>query len=204
MYLTKRQREVLNFIEKFIREKGYSPSLEEIGRGMNLSSLATVHKHLTNLQNKGFMRRSANRSRSIELDPVSGVIGEGYSLPLLGEIAAGLPIEQYGDSSSATIDAPREFVTGRDNYVLRVRGDSMIEESIVDGDYIICERREQAENGETVVALIDGHEATVKKYYAEPHQIRLQPANAEMSAQHYSPGRVRIQGVVVGLLRKFD
>ena len=203
MYLTKRQRQILNFIGEFIHEHGYSPSLEEIGQGMNLSSLATVHKHLINLQAKGFMRRLANRSRSIELEPVSTLSGEGPSLPLLGEIAAGLPIEQYEDSAHATVEAPREFVSGPDNYVLRVRGDSMIEESIMDGDYIICERREEAENGETVVALIDGHEATVKKFYAEANRIRLQPANADMSPQYYSPGRVTIQGVVIGLLRKY-
>jgi repressor LexA len=203
MYLTKRQRQVLDFVEKFIREHGYSPSLEEIGRGLSLSSLATVHKHLTNLQAKGWMRRSPNRSRSIELEPVATVSGEGPSLPLLGEIAAGLPIEQYDDSAHATIEAPREFATGPDNYVLRVRGDSMVEESILDGDYIICERRDAAENGQTVVALIDGHEATVKRFYAEESRIRLQPANAEMAPQYYSPERVTIQGVVVGLLRKY-
>jgi len=202
MYLTKRQKQVLDYIESFIREHGYSPSLEEIGKGLKLSSLATVHKHLTNLQTKGFMRRLPNRSRSIELESVPTFAAEGLALPLMGEIAAGAPIETYPDPA-ATIEAPREFVTGPDNYVLRVRGDSMVEESIADGDYIICERRDQASNGETVVALIDGAEATVKKLYAEGGVIRLQPANEKMQPLFYAPDRVTIQGVVVGLLRKY-
>ncbi|MCX7012703.1 MAG: transcriptional repressor LexA, partial [Candidatus Sumerlaeota bacterium] len=198
MYLTKRQKQVLDYIESFIREHGYSPSLEEIGKGLKLSSLATVHKHLTNLQIKGVMRRLPNRSRSIELESVPMFAGEGPALRLMGEIAAGLPIETYPDDApTATIEAPREFVTSPDNYVLRVRGDSMIEESIADGDYIICEARERAENGETVVALIDGHEATVKKFYAEGGVVRLQPANEKMQPQFYAPERVTIQGVVV-------
>lgn len=204
MYLTKRQRQVLDFIEDFIRENGYSPSLEEIGQGLNLSSLATVHKHLANLQAKGFMKRLPNRSRSIELESQpSMTVVEAIELPLVGEVAAGLPIEAYGDDSTATIEAPREFVSSPDNYVLRVRGNSMIEESIADGDFIICEKRDQARSGETVVALVDGHEATVKKIYFEENRVRLQPANSSMSPQFYEADRVRVQGVVVGLLRKY-
>ncbi len=204
MYLTKRQRQVLDFIEQFIRDNGYSPSLEEVGQGLGLSSLATVHKHLSNLQEKGFLNRLANRSRSIELDSAATFGAERLTLPLAGEIAAGMPIETYPeDAETEKIEAPSEFVTGPDNYVLRVRGDSMIEDSIADGDYIICERRESAHSGETVVALIDGHEATVKRFYPEGGRIRLQPANAQMSPQYYSSDRVTIQGVVVGLLRKY-
>ena len=204
MYLTKRQRQVLDFIEEFIRDKGYSPSLEEVGKGLGLSSLATVHKHLSNLQEKGYLNRLANRSRSIELDSSVAFGGERLTLPLMGEIAAGMPIETYPeDAETEKIEAPAEFITGPDNYVLRVRGDSMIEDSIADGDYIICERRESAHSGETVVALIDGHEATVKRFYPEGGRIRLQPANAQMSPQYYSANRVTIQGVVVGLLRKY-
>jgi repressor LexA len=204
MYLTKRQHQVLSFVENFIRENTFSPSLEEIGQGLNLSSLATVHKHLSNLQAKGFLKRLANRSRSIELESVS-FGGGGIELQILGEIAAGAPIETYpADGAIATLDCPSEFVRGAENYVLRVRGDSMIEESISDGDYIICERRETAENGQTVVALIDGQEATVKKFYAEEGRVRLQPANESMAPQYYSADRVQVQGVVVGLLRKYE
>ncbi len=203
MYLTKRQKQVLDFIENFIRDNGYSPSLEEIGRGLELSSLATVHKHLSNLQTKGFMKRLANRSRSIELEETVEMTASSVALPLIGEVAAGLPIEAYGDDQVDTLDVPREFVNAADNFVLRVRGDSMIEEAIASGDYIICERREQAANGETVVALIDQHEATVKKFYAEEGHIRLQPANSSMLPQIYDPSRVTIQGVVIGLLRKY-
>ena len=203
MYLTKRQRQVLDFIETFIRENGYSPSLEEIGRGMNLSSLATVHKHLSNLQSKGCMKRLPNRSRSIELELNEELGGALVTLPLVGEVAAGLPIEAYDDDTVATLDVPRQFVNTAENFVLRVRGDSMIEESIASGDYIICERRDTAANGETVVALIDGHEATVKKFYVEGERIRLQPANSSMSPQFYDKDRVQIQGVVIGLMRKY-
>ncbi len=202
MYLTKRQREVLDFIEGFINENGYSPSLEEIGKGMNLSSLATVHKHLSNLEAKGFMKRLANRSRSIELEPSSAFGGHPSEIPLLGEIAAGEPIRNYGDTDTETMNVPREFAIGDKNYVLKVRGDSMIEESIADGDYIICERCETAQSGQTVVAVIDG-EATVKKFYPEGGRIRLQPANSELSPRYYDASRVAIQGVVVGLLRKY-
>lgn len=203
MYLTKRQRQVLDFIETFIRDNGYSPSLEEIGRGLSLSSLATVHKHLSNLQAKGFMKRLPNRSRSIELEGAPELEGAAMALPLVGEVAAGLPIETYPGEQTDTLDVPREFISSPENFVLRVRGDSMIEESIASGDYIICEQREEAANGETVVALIDGHEATVKKFYHEGTHIRLQPANSAMAPQIYEPQRVQIQGVVVGLLRKY-
>ncbi len=206
MYLTKRQRQVLNFTKNFISENGYSPSLEEIGRGLNLSSLATVHKHIANLQEKGLLKRLANRSRSIELEEAPPLGNSQEGLKLLGEIAAGMPIEVYEDSSSsaATLDVPPEFVTSPANYVLRVRGESMIEESIADGDYIICEPRETAQNGETVVALIDGHEATVKKIYVDGGMVRLQPANSQMEPRFFEADRVRVQGIVIGLLRKYD
>jgi len=157
---------------------------------------------LSNLQYKGFMKRLPNRSRSIELEgaDLQGIL---VTLPLIGEVAAGLPIETFDDDGVSTIDVPREFVNSASNFVLRVRGDSMIEECICNGDYIICERREEAANGETVVALVDGHEATVKKFYVEPQRIRLQPANSTMSPQFYEKERVQIQGVVIGLLRKY-
>lgn len=204
MYLTKRQKQILDFIDAFIQEKGYSPSLEEIGSGMKLSSLATVHKHLSNLQAKGFMKRLPNRSRSIQLEGLSPLKKNMVTLPMVGDVAAGMPIEVYDDDTAAsTVDVPRDFVRGAGNYVLRVRGDSMIDESIASGDYIICERPDKIENGETVVALIDGHEATVKKYYEEGDLIRLQPANSSMSPQFYEKERVEVQGVVIGLLRKY-
>jgi len=206
MYLTKRQREVLNFIDHFIEEKGYSPSLEEIGDGVGLSSLATIHKHLMNLQDKGVIRRSWNRGRSIEVSAgfKHGNIRKMVELPVLGKVAAGRPIDAIEDATAETLCVPAEFIRTSETFVLRVEGDSMIDEQIRDGDYVIIEKRDSASNGETVVALVDEGEATVKRYYREAgNLIRLQPANERMSPMIYPSSRVRIQGAVVGLMRKY-
>jgi len=202
MPLTKRQKEILDYIDGFIAERGYAPSFEEIAESFGYSSLATVHEHLSNLERKGYIRKSYNESRSIEL--VRPGHGEPtLDLPLLGAVAAGLPIEAIPDSE--TIAVPPDMVRRqKDNYVLRVEGNSMIEEQIRDGDYIVVQAQENAEDGEMVVALVGGDSATVKKLYREPgNRIRLQPANPTMSAIVVDARDVRIQGVVVGVIRKY-
>ena len=199
--LTKRQREILDYLNEFIQQHGYAPSLEEVGRRFNLSSLATVHKHLTNLQEKGFIRRAWNRSRSVELLP-SRSGGRAIELPLLGYVAAGMPIEAVATSESIAV--PESLVTGkRDTYVLRVRGDSMIDEQIRDGDWVVVEDRRSADNGEMVIALVGGQDATLKKFYKEDGRVRLQPANPTMDPIFVDPNNLQIQGVVVGVMRKY-
>lgn len=202
MALTKRQKEILDFVKQFLEENGYSPSFEEIARHFHYSSLATVHEHLENLRQKGFIRKSYNESRSIELIP-TGIRTSAVELPLMGAVAAGFPIEAIRENE--TVSVPDDFLrrTGS-HYVLRVRGDSMIDEQIRDGDYIVVNARPTAENGEMVVALVDGDSATVKKLYREPNgRIRLQPANPGMKPMIYAANRVLVQGVVVGVLRRY-
>ncbi len=198
--LTKRQREILDYLNEFIQQHGYAPSLEEIGRRFNLSSLATVHKHLTNLQEKGFIRRAWNRSRSVELVPTR-VGGRAVELPMLGFVAAGQPIEAV--ASQETIAVPEALVGRRDSYVLRVKGDSMIDEQIRDGDYVVVEDRKSADNGEMVIALVGGQDVTLKKFYRENGHVRLQPANPTMQPIIVDLDRVQVQGVVVGVMRKY-
>ena len=198
--LTKRQREILDYLQDFIQQHGYAPSLEEIGRRFGLSSLATVHKHLTNLQEKGFIKRAWNRSRSVEMIPTN-TNGRSLELPLLGYVAAGLPIEAV--ATSETIAVPEALVGRRDTYVLRVKGNSMIDEQICDGDLVIVEDRKTAQNGETVVALLGGSDVTLKKLYRENGRIRLQPANPSMQPIFADADQVQVQGVVVGVMRKY-
>jgi repressor LexA len=198
--LTKRQREILDYLQDFIQQHGYAPSLEEIGRRFGLSSLATVHKHLTNLQEKGFIKRAWNRSRSVEMIPTNSG-GRSVDLPLLGYVAAGAPIEAV--ATNETIAVPEEMVGRRDTYVLRVRGNSMIDEQICDGDFVIIEDRKTAQNGETVVALLSGSDVTLKKLYRENGRVRLQPANPTMQPIFVEADQVQVQGVVVGVMRKY-
>ena len=198
--LTKRQREILDYLDEFIQQHGYAPSLEEIGRRFSLSSLATVHKHLTNLQDKGFIRRAWNRSRSVELIPVH-VGSRSLELPLMGYVAAGAPIEAI--TSNETIAVPEHFIGKRDTYVLRVKGDSMIDEQIRDGDYVIVEDRKTAQNGEMVIALLNGTEVTLKSLYRNGTSIQLQPANPAMQPIIVKEDALQIQGVVVGVMRKY-
>src|SRR3990172_10049250 len=160
--LTKRQREILDYLNDFITQHGYAPSLEEIGRRFGLSSLATVHKHLTNLEEKGFIKRAWNRSRSVELLPTRAG-GRALELPLLGYVAAGAPIEAV--TGTETIAVPEDLVGKRDTYVLQVKGDSMIDEQIRDGDYVVVESRKSARDGEMVIALLDDDRVTLKKIY---------------------------------------
>ena len=198
--LTKRQREILDFLNEFIEQHGYAPSLEEIGRRFGLSSLATVHKHLTNLQDKGVIRRAWNRSRSVELVPTR-MGARALDLPLLGYVAAGAPIEAV--VSNETVTVPEDLVGTRDTYALRVRGSSMIDEQIRDGDLVVVEDRQTADNGEMVVALLEGAEVTLKKFYRENGHIRLQPANDAVAPIIVRADKVQVQGVVVGVMRRY-
>lgn len=202
MPLTKRQKEILDYIEGFIDDRGYAPSFEEIAESFGYSSLATVHEHLSNLERKGYIRKSYNESRSIELvgrDTATPVL----ELPLLGSVAAGQPIEAIEDNE--TLAVPPDMVSRRrDNYVLRVEGNSMIEEQIRDGDYIVVQAQDRAEDGQMVVALVGGEAATVKKLYREPGgRVRLQPANPTMDPIFVEAQDLRIQGIVVGVIRKY-
>lgn len=202
--LTRRQREIVDFISRFISDNGYSPTLDEIGQGLGLSSLATIHKHLRNLEQKGMIRRRWNHSRSIQLvDPqTAAMLEQVVDLPLLGRVAAGLPIEAIRDEE--TIGVPSHLIgTSKKTYVLQVEGDSMIEEHISDGDLIIVESRETATAGETVVALVEGESVTVKKFYPEGEMIRLQPANSALAPIMVRADQVQVQGVVIGLMRRY-
>ncbi len=197
--LTKRQKQLVDFLQRYIEEHQYAPTLAEIGEYFGLSSLATVHKHLHNLEQRGFIRRSHNHSRALEVTGASRPPTRG--IPLLGQVAAGAPIEAV--EGQDTISVPDELVGRGNTFCLRVRGESMIDEGIRDGDYIIVEERDAANNGETVVALL-GNEATVKKYYREGSgRIRLQPANVTMEPIYAREQDLRIRGVVVGLMRRY-
>ncbi|RPI23711.1 MAG: transcriptional repressor LexA [Acidobacteria bacterium] len=198
MPITRRQQQILNFLKEFLERNGYSPTLEEIAHHFGITSLNGVYKHLKALEQRGFIRRLSNQARSIQvIDSVS----HAATLPLLGRVAAGGPLEAV--ASPEEISVPASFLTRKNNYVLRVTGDSMVDEHIQDGDYVVLEQREQANNGEIVIALVDGEKATLKKYYREGPQIRLQPANALLEPILVDESRVRVQGVVVGLMRKY-
>jgi repressor LexA len=204
MKLTRRQREIYDYLGEFIEQNGYAPSLEEIAARFGLSSVATVHEHLENLESKGAVRRDPHRSRAIELtEPIGGrPRAVAVELPLLGRVAAGQPLEAIGDNE--TLAVPESMLGRGETFVLRVTGDSMIDEHIEDGDYVIVERRDTARSGERVVALIDGDSATLKTFYREPDgRIRLQPANETLAPLYYDAARVRIQGVAIGILRKY-
>ncbi len=202
MSLTKRQREILTYLATYSEEHGYAPSFEEIATQFNYNSLATVHEHLTNLERKGYIKRAYNESRGIELIP-SEIFPRTATLQLLGTVAAGMPIEAI--QMPETIGVPEDLVRRSGNhYVLRVRGNSMIDEQIRDGDFVIVNEKHTADNGEMVIALIDGTSATVKKFYRERDgRIRLQPANETMNPIYVHENDISIQGIVVGVLRRF-
>jgi len=198
--LTKRQKQLVDFLDHYIGEHGYAPTLQEIGQYFGLASLATVHKHLKNLELKGYVRRRWNHSRALEMVPRHKP-ATAKELPLLGQVAAGTPIEAV--EANETISVPEDLVRRENTFCLRVRGESMVDEGIRDGDYIIVEGRDSANNGETVVALING-EATVKKYYREDGgRIRLEPANVTMQPIFASEQDLQVRGVVVGLMRRY-
>jgi repressor LexA len=227
MALTRRQKQVLDFLVSFINRKGYSPSFEEIGSSLKVSSLATVHKHMETLERKGFIRRGHNQSRSVEVVAMPGPVPftktairskgaaplqpeawassaalDRLEFPLLGRIAAGQPVEAIPDPQTFSLG---DFTRGKSNiFVLRVKGDSMIDDHICDGDYILVEGAGTARNGEIVVALVEGTDATLKRFFREPGgKVRLQPANAQMKALVVSAGDIKVQGRVIGVLRKF-
>ena len=197
MHLTKRQREIYGYLKDHIRSQGYAPSIAEIGKEFDLSSPATVHKHLSHLEEKGLIRKQQNLSRAIEVVPESG---NALSYPLMGEIAAGEPLEALDQNEVVEL-----LPDGgdKDVFVLRVKGNSMIEDHIQSGDYVIVEKRNIAENGETVVALIDNDRATLKRFYRENGRVRLQPAHPDMKPIFVCEGDFTIQGVVISVLRKF-
>lgn len=207
MSLTKRQKEVLDYLVSFLNKNGYSPSFEEMAKGLKLTSLATVHKHLSTLERKGYVRRGYNQSRSIEVmqlpKPVKDQVIERHvvELPLAGRIAAGRPLEAVEDKETISLG---DFARGQNTFVLQVKGDSMKEDHILDGDFIVVEQTQVANPGEIVVALVGNDEATLKRLYREPGgKVRLQPANSQMQPIVLPAADVKVQGRVVGVLRKY-
>ena len=207
MALTKRQKEVLDYLVSFETKHGYAPSFEEIGKGLKLTSLATVHKHISTLEKKGFIRRGYNQSRSIEIvqlpKPVKEQVIErrAQELPLLGRIAAGRPLEAVEERETISLG---DFARGGNSYVLQVKGSSMIDDHIMDGDFVVCEQTQVANAGDIVVALVRNEDATLKRFYREgAGKVRLQPANSEMGPIIETASDVKIQGRVIGVLRKY-
>lgn len=204
MALTKRQKQVVDFVARFVDENGYSPSYEEIAQGMRLASLATVHKHIAALEAKNYLKRGFNRSRSLELGPKYAQEHRRQremEVPLLGRIAAGRPVEAV--EQKATLNFA-DFAGHRDTFALEVRGDSMIEDHICDGDLILLERTSDVRDGDIVCALISGTEATLKRIYREPGgRIRLQPANSALEPIYAPASQVEIQGRLLAVMRKY-
>ena len=202
MPLTKRQRQILSYLTGYAEQHRHAPSFEEIAEHFGYNSLATVHEHLTNLESKGYIKRSFNESRAIRILP-SEMVALAHELPLLGAVAAGSPIEYSEHGEWVTV--PEGLVKDQgDHYVLRVRGSSMIDEQIRDGDYVVVNRRDHANNGEMVIALLDKTSATVKRFYRErDKRIRLQPANDAMPPIYVDENDISIQGIVVGVMRRY-
>jgi repressor LexA len=208
MALTRRQKEVLDFLVHFIEKNGYSPSYDEIAQGLGLASLATVHKHILSLEAKQYIRRSFNQSRSLE------VLGKYFEeqqrwqsepraaeIPLLGRIAAGSPVESVAGNETLRFG---DFARDPNTFALQVRGESMIEDHICNGDYVLVEKSNSVREGDIVVALVDGMETTLKRYYRESDgRIRLQPANSSMAPIFVNPESLEIQGKVLAVLRKY-
>ena len=208
MALTKRQKEFLDFLAGFLEKNGYCPSYEEIADGLSLASLATVHKHILALESKHYLKRSFNQSRSLEIaakyydeQRQYRQAPQSFEIPLLGRIAAGTPVESLAGNDSVSF---ADFTSDPNTYALQVRGESMVEDHICDGDYVLVERAQTARDGEIVVALVDGTETTLKRFYKEAgDRVRLQPANAAMQPIFVDPEQVQVQGVVIGVMRKY-
>ncbi|MCI0488543.1 MAG: transcriptional repressor LexA [Blastocatellia bacterium] len=202
MVLTPRQREIYDYLCRFTEAHGYAPTIAEIRAHFNLRSPATVHHLLSTLEREGLIRRIPHASRGIEIVKQEQK-EEAFEIPLLGTVAAGQPIEAI--LSHEVVSVPPDMLGRGRTFALRVRGDSMIDEHIKDGDYVIVESRQTAENGQTVVALIDGSDATVKRFYREGKRIRLEPANPNYQPIVVEPpDRVSIQGIVIGVIRKYS
>ena len=208
MALTKRQKEVLEFLADFIDKNRYSPSYEEIAGGLSLSSLATIHKHISALESKGYLRRAFNQSRSLEIAPRYAAevekrraVEAGLAIPLLGKIAAGVPVEAIVNPEMLHF---QDFIGDSGTYALQVRGESMIDDHICDGDFVLIQKTDSVRDGEIVVALVDGTETTLKRLYREPNgQIRLQPANSAMEPIFVSGASLQVQGKLMAVLRKY-
>ena len=198
----KRQGQILDYIKQYIQSNGSAPTLRLIADAIGVSSLATIHEHLATLERKGLIKRKIGKTRAIEITKAApGSDVEGMEVPIFGFIAAGAPIEPYTDPN-ASLSIPPSLVSGKKRvYVLQVRGDSMIEEQIRDGDYVVIEQAEEAKNGDIVVALLDNGMATLKRFFKEATRIRLEPANSKMSPIFVK--NVRVQGKVVGLIRRY-
>jgi repressor LexA len=200
-FLTRRQKQILDFIRESVRDRGVAPTHREICERFGFSSYGTAHKHLKLLEGKGYLRRHWNQKRGVEVvDPEEGATGR---VPFLGTIAAGRPIEAVATDEEVVI--PEQLLASRvgDHFVLKVQGDSMIEEGIHDGDMVVVLRRDEARAGEMVVALVNGDDVTLKRFFPEGERVRLQPANHRMAPLYVDAGQVRVQGIVVGLMRKF-
>ncbi|HSX00710.1 MAG TPA: transcriptional repressor LexA [Candidatus Saccharimonas sp.] len=202
--LTKRQKEVLDYVTQFIELHGYAPSYREIAAHFSYGSVATVAEHIESLVAKGALQKGDNEARSIQLVKAEEVdVSHTVGLPILGLVAAGQPIETLGGHPE-TLEVPPFMVGRRNSYVLQVKGDSMIDEGIHTGDYVVVQEKEIPSNGEMVIALINGGEATLKRYYKEKDHIRLQPSNSAMDPIIVESGTpIQIQGVVIGLIRKY-
>jgi repressor LexA len=208
MALTKRQKDVLEAISSFVEEHGYSPSFEELASTLGLASLATVHKHILALESKHYLKRSYNHSRSIEILPKYFEEQRRYesrakmsvSVPLLGRIAAGSPVESFSTQDSLNFE---DFAGDPGTFALEVRGDSMIEDHICSGDYVLVQKADRFRDGEIVVALVDGSETTLKRFYDEGDQVRLQPANSSMQPIRVPKNTLQVQGRVLAVLRKY-
>ena len=198
--LTRRQAQVLEYITTYSQQRGCAPSLREIAGRLGVSSVGSLHKHLVHLERKGFIRRVWNKSRAIELVREQNPFLRS-KVPLVGTVAAGLPVEALEDVEE--VDFAEMLTAERDCFALRVRGDSMVDDHIADGDCIVVEKRVEARNGELVIALVDASECTLKRFYREGDRVRLQPANEEFEPIVVSADRVSVLGVVRGVVRRY-
>lgn len=199
----KRQRQILDFLDNYIGKHGHAPTLVEIAKKLGVRSLATVHEHLQTLEKKGLIKRSSGISRGIEvIDRKIGEVVKGVELPLLGFIAAGSPIEPYSDPNATFAVTPSMIVPNKKSYVLQVKGESMIEDGILDGDFVVVEETNQARNGDIVVAMINNGVVTLKRFFKEADRIRLEPANSTM--RPIFAKEVTIQGKCVGVIRRYS